>query len=358
MAADDSAVMARSSAPRAHPTPGTPAPAPAPAPTPLTDAPAPAPGTPDTAGTADVPGASHHGRGRLSGLALMLCSSVSNQSGAALASLAFPTLGPVGVVAVRQWVAAVLLLAAGRPRLRSFTAAQWRPVLGLAVVFAAMNLSLYAAIDRIGLGLAVTLEFLGPLTVALAGSRRRLHLGCAGAAAAAVVVLVRPAPSTDYLGIALALLAAVCWGCYILLNRTVGERLPGAQGSAAAALVSGALYLPLGIGVLLHHRPTLAAVSCALAAGVLSSAVPFLSDLMALRRVPAHFFGVFMSVNPVSAALIGLVALGQQLPALSWAAVLVIVAANTVAVSTEAHPRGAGPTVVEKRGGPAERLGR
>jgi inner membrane transporter RhtA len=269
----------------------------------------------------------------------MLVSSVSNQSGAAIASTAFPAIGPAGVVAVRQWVAAVLLLAVGRPRLRTFSAAQWRPVLGLAVVFAAMNLSLYAAIDRIGLGLAVTLEFLGPLTVALAGSRRPLHLGCAVAAAAAVVVLVRPEPSTDYLGIGLALLAAVCWGCYILLNRAVGERVPGAQGSAAAALVSGVLYLPIGIAVLLHHRPTPTAVACALAAGLLSSAVPFLSDLLALRRVAAHFFGVFMSVNPVSAALIGLIALDQQLSAASWAAVLLIVAANTVAVGTEAHPQ-------------------
>ncbi|MBQ1118696.1 DMT family transporter [Streptomyces sp. B15] len=288
----------------------------------------------------------------------MLASSVSSQSGAAIASLAFPAMGPVGVVAVRQWVAAVLLLAAGRPRLAAFTAAQWRPVLGLAVVFAAMNLALYSAIDRIGLGLAVTLEFLGPLTVALAGSRRRLHLGCAVVAAAAVVVLVRPEPSTDYLGIALALLAAVCWGCYILLNRTVGERLPGAQGSAAAALVSGALYLPIGLAALLHHRPTPAAVGCALAAGVLSSAVPFLSDLLALRRVPAHFFGVFMSVSPVAAALIGLVALGQHLPPVSWLAVLAIVAANTVAVGTESHPHGHRPRAVAKRDGPTGPGGR
>jgi inner membrane transporter RhtA len=94
---------------------------------------------------------------------------------------------------------------------RRFTRAQWWPVLGLALVFATMNLSLYTAIDRIGLGLAVTLEFLGPLGVALAASRRRVDLGCAVAAGAAVVVLARPQPTTDYLGIGLALVAAVCW---------------------------------------------------------------------------------------------------------------------------------------------------
>ncbi|WTP99281.1 EamA family transporter [Streptomyces anulatus] len=273
------------------------------------------------------------GAGRGAGVALMLGSGLSNQTGASVAALAFPVIGPAGVVAVRQWVAAVILGAVGRPRLRHFTAEQWRPVLGLALVFAGMNLSLYTAIDRIGLGLAVTLEFLGPLTVALAGSRRRVDLVAAGAAAGAVAVLMRPTPSTDYLGIGLALLAAACWACYILLNRTVGARLPGLEGSAAAAAVSAVLYLPVGAWVLWHHPPTPAALGCALIAGVLSSAVPFLADLLALRRVPAHFFGVFMSVNPVFAALVGLAVLGQRLDVLAWIAIAVIVAANTAAVS-------------------------
>lgn len=266
----------------------------------------------------------------------MVGSGLSNQVGASVAALAFPVLGPVGVVAVRQWVAAVVLLSAGRPKLRSFTAAQWAPVLGLAAVFATMNLTLYTAIDRIGLGLAVTLEFLGPLTVALASSRRRIDLACALAAGAAVVVLTRPRASTDYLGIGLALLAAVCWGCYILLNRTVGERLPGLQGSAAAAGVSGLLYLPVGVAVLWLHMPTAGALLCALAAGVLSSAVPFLADLLALRRVPARFFGIFMSVNPVFAALAGMLVLGQHLDLTSWLAVVAIVTANAVAMGTAA----------------------
>jgi inner membrane transporter RhtA len=262
------------------------------------------------------------------GTALMLGSGLSNQVGAAVAALAFPVLGPVGVVAVRQWTAAAVLMTAGRPRLRTFTAREWRPVLGLAAVFATMNLSLYAAIERIGLGLAVTLEFLGPLTIALLGSRRRLDLLCALAAGAAVAVLVRPQPSADYLGMGLALLAAVCWACYILLNRTVGDRLPGAQGSAAAAAVSGLLYLPVGVIVLWQHPPGFAVLACALAAGVLSSAVPFLADLLALRRVPANFFGIFMSVNPVLAAVVGMVVLDQRLDLTSWLAITVIVAAN------------------------------
>src|SRR5215470_15764602 len=245
--------------------------------------------------------------GRLTGMALMTGSAASNQFGAATAALAFPALGPAGVVAVRQWVAGALLLTAARPRFALFTRQQWRPVLALALIFATMNLSLYLAIGRIGLGLAVTLEFLGPLSVALLASRRPTDLGCALIAGAAVVVLARPQPSTDYAGIMLALLAAVCWACYILVNRVVGARLPGAQGPAAAA-------------------------------GLLCSAVPMVADLQALRRVPAKFFGVFMSVNPVFAALTGLVVLGQSLGFADWLAIATIVTANAVSVRTTAPP--------------------
>ena len=264
-------------------------------------------------------------RERLVGVVMMLGSGLSTQVGASVAALAFPVIGPAGVVAIRQWVAGIVLLAIGRPRLRSITARQWRPIIGLAAVFAVMNLSLYTAIDRIGLGLAVTLEFLGPLAV--------LDLLCALAAAPAVVLLARPQATTDYLGVGLGILAAICWAFYILLNRIVGRELPGATGSAAAAGVSGLVYVPIGVVVLAHHQPTVAAVSYALVAGVMSSAVPFLVDLLTLRRVPAQFFGVFMSVNPVLAALVGLIVLGQHLDAIDWLAIGVIVSANAVAVS-------------------------
>jgi inner membrane transporter RhtA len=269
--------------------------------------------------------------GRAAGVGLMIASSLSSQTGAAVGALAFEVIGPVGVVAVRQWVAGVVLLAVGRPQLRAFTRRQWWPVLGLAAVFATMNVSLYAAIDRIGLGLAVTLEFIGPLAVAVAGARRHA-LGCVVLATAGVVVLTRPQPSSDYIGIGLALLAALCWATYILLNRTVGRRLPGLEGSAAAGAVSGLVYVPIGIGVLVAHPPTPAALACAATAGLLSSAVPFLADLLALRRVPAHFFGLFMSVSPVFAAGIGAVVLGEALAVLDWLGIGLVVTANTIAV--------------------------
>ncbi|MFE7043816.1 DMT family transporter [Streptomyces atratus] len=247
-------------------------------------------------------------------------------------------LGPVGVVAVRQWVAAVLLLSIGRPRLTAFTRRQWWPVLGLALSFATMNLGLYSAIDRIGMGLAVTLEFLGPLAVALASSRRPADAGYAVLAAGAVAVLARPQPATDYTGIAFGLLAAASWAACILLNRTVGARVPGAQGSAAAAALSGLLYLPVGIQALINHHATAQVLTCAAVAGLLSSAAPFLADLLALRKVPARFFGIFMSFSPVCAALIGLLLLGQSLHLIDWLAIAAIVTANTASLLTRQRP--------------------
>jgi inner membrane transporter RhtA len=271
---------------------------------------------------------------RLAGVALMTGSALSNQFGAATAALAFPVLGPAGVVAVRQWVAGAVLISTVRPRFASFTREQWRLVLALAVIFATMNLSLYIAIDRIGLGLAVTLEFLGPLSVALLASRRVLDLGCALVAGAAVVVLARPQATTDYLGIGLALLAAACWAGYILVNRRVGTVLPGSQGPAAAASLSALLYVPVGIWVLTSDPVTYVALGRAATAGVLCSAIPMVADLLALRRVATRFFGVFMSVNPVFAALIGLIVLRQSLEAADWLAIAAIVTANAVSVSS------------------------
>ena len=146
----------------------------------------------------------------------MLTSSASNQAGAALGAMAFPTVGPVGVVVVRQIVTALVLTPIVRPKFRGLHRDQWLPILGLVVVFSVMNLSLYAAIDRIGLGLAVTLEFLGPLTVAIASSRRALDIACAVLAGIGVVVLTSPGPTTDFIGVGLALLAATGWGSYVL----------------------------------------------------------------------------------------------------------------------------------------------
>ncbi|MDP9827630.1 EamA family transporter [Kineosporia succinea] len=263
-------------------------------------------------------------------IATMLFSGTSTQIGAAVGAHAFSAIGPPGVVAVRQLVAACVLLPVARPPMHRFTWRQWWPTLLLGLVFSLMNLGLYTAIDRVGLGLAVTLEFLGPLGVALARSRTRLDAACAVFAGAGVVVLVAPGPSSDWLGIAAGLLGAACWAAYILLNAEVGARLPGLQATAAASTIATLLCLPVMIMLALNGKFTAPAVLAAIGAGVGSSVVPYACDLMVLRRVPAQFFGVFMSVNPVLASLVGIVLLGELLSAREWLGVVMVIAANVV----------------------------
>jgi inner membrane transporter RhtA len=213
------------------------------------------------------------------------------------------------------------------------TWAQWWPTLLLGLVFAVMNLSLYTAIDRIGLGLAVTLEVLGPLAVALLGSRTWRDLLCAVAACAGVYVLVLPGPSSDYLGLGLGLVAAACWAAYILLNRLLGSRLPGLQAPALATSVSALLYLPVAVVLVAGGRMDGAGIAYAVGAGLFSSVVPYAVDLIALRHVPAPFFGLFMSVHPVLAALAGLLLLSQTLRVHEWAGIAVVISANAAALA-------------------------
>jgi inner membrane transporter RhtA len=237
----------------------------------------------------------------------MTGSAASAQVGAAVGTFAYAAVGVPGVVAVRQLVAAAVLLPIARPPFRRFTWAQWWPTLLLALVFATMNLSLYSAFSRIDLGLAATLEFLGPLAVALVGSRTATDLVCAVVAGVGVYVLVLPGAATDWLGVGLALLAAACWAAYILLNRVVGRRLPGLQATATATTLC-------------------------VAVGLLCSAVPYAADLVSLRRVPTRFFGVFMSINPALAAVVGLLVLHQVLAVHAWTGIGLVVLANVVAL--------------------------
>lgn len=270
---------------------------------------------------------------RLQGVSLVLGSAAANQVGAALGALAFPVIGPVGVVAVRQFTTAAVLLPSVRPSLRGLRAEQWRLIIGLVTVFSVMNLSLYAAVERIGLGLAVTLEFLGPLAVAIGSSRRLLDALCAVLAGVGVVVLTNPGPATDLVGIGLALLAAVAWGSYILLNRSIGQELPGLQGTATASMVTALVWLPIAVAWFTEHPPTLLAIGLAVACGLGSSVVPYVTDVLSLRRLPAQTFGTLASFNPVWAALIGWLILGQRLDANEWLGIAFIVASNLVVTS-------------------------
>lgn len=279
------------------------------------------------------------GRGRAAGVRSALASAASNQVGAALGSLAFPVLGPVGVVAVRQLVAATVLLSIARPRIRGFTRAQWVPVLLLALALAVMNLSLYFAIQRIGLGLAVALEFLGPLGVALFSARSRVGFIAGIMAGAGVLAITHPDGSSDFPGIGLALLAALCWASYILLNRTIGHRLPGLEGTAAATGISAAFFLPVGAIIFLRTSPDILTVSYAVGAGIFASAIPFAFDLLALRRLPPSLFGIISSVQPLFAALAGMIILRQSLIHLEWLGILLIAGANVLILTSRGSAR-------------------
>jgi inner membrane transporter RhtA len=268
------------------------------------------------------------------GVATALLSATSSQFGAASGAHAFAGLSPIGVVAVRQLVVACVLLPTVRPPLHRFTRAQWGPALALGAVVIAMNCGLALAVDRIGLALAVTLEFLGPLAVALLGSRSRRDLLCGLAAAAGVYVLLLPGASSDWTGIAFGLLGAAGWAGYIVLNRHVGARLPGLQAPAVASLVSVVVMVPVLVVAVLAYRPGPGVVVLAVVAGLLSNLVPNALDLRALRTVRPQTFGVLMSVQPALAAVVGLLLLGQHLAGHEWVGIAVIALTNVATVLT------------------------
>ncbi|MAT19015.1 MAG: EamA family transporter [Leifsonia sp.] len=260
--------------------------------------------------------------------------SISVQTGAALGATLFPLIGPLGVVAVRQAVAAAALLAIARPRWSGLTRRQLVPAALLGVVLVVMNLSLYSAVERIGLGLAVTLEFLGPLAVALASSRRKVDGVLALVAGLGVVLLTGSVPGIDLAGVLFGLVAAVAWAAYILLNQRVGARLPGVQGTALASAVAALLTAPVLIGALARvpGEQLLMIVAIGAVVGVLSSAVPYSIDLMVLRVLRRETFAILQSVHPAAGAVAGLIVLGQVLTSAQLLGIALISGSNIVAI--------------------------
>jgi inner membrane transporter RhtA len=265
--------------------------------------------------------------------ALVLVGIASTQLGAALAKSLFDELGPSGTVFLRVLFAALVLAALWRPGLRRWSRAELALAATFGVALAGMNLSFYAALDRIPLGIAVTLEFWGPLAVALLGSRRALDLVWTGLAAAGIVLLADPGGGgADPVGVALALTAGACWAAYILLSQRAGRAFPGGTGLAIAMSFGALLLVPVGLGGAGPDllEPGLLAAGAAVA--VLSSALPYSLELEALRRLPAQVFGVMMSLEPAVAALVGLVVLGEVLGAREVVAILLVVAASAGAM--------------------------
>jgi inner membrane transporter RhtA len=260
---------------------------------------------------------------------LVLAGIASVQFGAALAKSLFDELGPGGTVFLRVLFAAVVLAAVWRPAVSGLSRSDWRLIATFGLALAAMNLSFYESLDRIPLGVAVTFEMVGPLGVAIAGSRRALDVAWVAFAAAGIVLLSGfGGADLDGFGVALALVAGGFWAAYILLSVRVGRRFPGGSGLALAMGVGAVMLVPVGIGDAGSDLLVPWILAAALAVAILSSAIPYTLEMEALRRLPTRVFGVMMSIEPAMAALAGFVVLGQGLAGRELVAILLVVAAS------------------------------
>ncbi len=297
----------------------------------------------------------------------MLAGIVCVQLGAGLADRMFSQAGPAGLTGLRLWWAALIMVALGgrglaRTVREKVSRRAWRDLavaVGFGLVLGLMNFSIYQSFARIPLGVAVTIEFLGPLAVAVASSRRPLDVLWVVLAAAGVALLTRGGTSLvtgavhagpllglgrQATGVAFGLVAAACWAGYILLSRATGRRFSGSSGLSiamvvAALLVTGPAVAEAGRTLL---RPEVMAAG--LAVGLLSSVVPYRFELEALRRVPAGLFGIWMSLEPAVAALVGLVVLGESLAARQWLAIGLVIIACAGAARDVAGKPGAAKT--------------
>ncbi|MGW0565373.1 EamA family transporter [Streptomyces sp. NPDC003016] len=293
---------------------------------------------PEAAGAAPAPPAG--ARRSLGPVALVVAGGLSVQFGAAVAVLLMPRAGALGVVTLRLVLAALVLLAVCRPRLRGHSRADWATVLAFGAAMGGMNMLFYQAVDRIPLGAAVTLEVLGPLALSVLASRRLVNLLWAGLALGGVVLLGGGGfDRLDPAGAAFALAAGGMWAAYIVFSARTGRRFPQADGLAMAMGVGALLSLPFGLmeaGARLFVPSTL---GLGLAVALMSSVLPYTLELLALRRLPAATFAVLMSLEPAIAATAGFLVLRQALSPAEGLAIVLVVAASMGAVRTQAAGR-------------------
>ncbi len=266
---------------------------------------------------------------RASAVGLVLAAACSVQGGAAVAKTLFPQLGPPGVVFLRLLFGSAALWAIARPQLRGRPRSELQLVGALGVVLVSMNISFYEALDRAPLGVVVTVEFLGPLAVAVLGSRKASDFVWVVLAAAGVALLANGGGSdVKPLGIVLAAVAGFFWALYILLSVRVGRAFSGATGLAPAMALGAVLMAPWGIYSAGHHLRDAQLVGAAVGVGLLSSALPWSLELEALRRLPSHVFSVVLSLEPAVAAAAGVVFLQEHLRTRSWLAIGLVVCAS------------------------------
>lgn len=270
-----------------------------------------------------------------SGVALVVAGMIGQELGAAIAVRVFPETGPLGMVMLRLVFSAVLLLAIARPRLSGRTRRDWAAVLAFGVVLAAMNSLFYLAIERLALGVAVTIEVLGPLVLSIVASRRASAWLWAVLALGGVVALGGGGwESLDPLGVVFALAAALTWALYILASARVGRTFERIDGLALAMAVGAVLSLPLGVATAASALVRVDVLALGAAVAVLSSALPYALELIALRRISASVFGILMSASPAIAALVGLAVLGQQLSWPQIVGIVLVIAASAGAVAS------------------------
>jgi inner membrane transporter RhtA len=274
--------------------------------------------------------------------ALVVCGIASTQVGGAIAKTLFDRAGPGGTAFLRVAFAALILLALWRPALGAHSRHELALAAAFGLALAAMNLSFYESLARLPLGIAVTIEFAGPLAVAIAGSRRALDGLWVVLAATGIVLLARGGGHVPGLGVALALLAGAFWAAYIVLSAKVGRAFPGGRGLALAMAVGAVALVPAGVASGAGRLADAGVLAAAAGVAVLSSALPYSLELEALRRLPQRAFGILMSLEPAMAALAGLVVLGEGLRARDVVAIALVVAASAGA-SLSAAPSTARP---------------
>lgn len=261
--------------------------------------------------------------------ALVVGAIASVQFGSAIATTLFNRVGPAGAVSLRLVSATIVLVALWRPRVAGRTRRELVLAALFGLILAGMNLSFYEALHRIPLGIAVTIEFVGPLAVAVGGSRRRVDFLWAALAAVGILALTRGGTGgLNGLGVALALVAGCLWAAYILVNARVGRAFEGGSGLALAMCVSSIVALPFGIVAGGSHLLEPRSLALGAAVGMLSSAIPYSLEIEALRRIAPSVFGVLMSLEPAMAALAGLIVLGQSLGTRALVGMALVVAAS------------------------------
>jgi inner membrane transporter RhtA len=262
-------------------------------------------------------------------VALVVFAIASVQVGAALSKSLFDEIGPGGTVLVRVAAAALVLALVWRPSIAGRSRRELGLILPFACVLAGMNLAFYAALERLPLGIVVTLEFAGPLGVAVLGSRKPVDLAWVGLAAAGILLLSDfGTADLDGVGVALALTAGAFWGAYILLTARVGQAFPGGSGLSLAMLLAVIPLAPIGIADGGSELLVPSVLLVGAAVGILSSAIPQALELEALRHLPTGVFGVLMSLEPAVAALVGFVVLGEDLATREVVAIMLVVAAS------------------------------